>query len=224
MAQASQLIQGRPLELSDSPEYVASAAMSFEDFLDWEYEGGLVEWIDGRAYVYVSATLEHQLVADFLSRLLGLWSDATGAGTVITAPYAMRAAPGAPGREPDVVFVAREHRGRLQSRFLAGPPDLVIEVVSPDSVNRDRAVKRREYANAGVREHWVVEGRPNLQRAEFYVLEDGQFVPREPVEGVYRSVAAPGFWLRPEWIWEFDRSLLRTLQEVLGRDPLEPHG
>jgi Uma2 family endonuclease len=217
MAQAPQLIQGRALEPSDSPEYVASAPMSFEEFLGWDYEGGLVEWVEGRAYVYVSATLEHQLVVDFLSRLMGCWAEATQAGTVITAPYAMQSAEGAPGREPDIVFVTSEHQQRLQSKFLSGPPDLIIEVVSPDSVSRDRAVKRREYGAAGVREYWVVDVRPNVRRAEFFVLDGRELVPREASDGVYRSVVANGFWVRPEWLWEFGRQLLPTLAEVLGR-------
>lgn len=217
MVQAPHLVDGRELEPSESPEYIASAPMSFEEYLDWDYEGGLVEWVDGRAYVYVSATFERQQVVNLLSRLLGTWAEEVGAGVVATAPYAMRSERGGPGCEPDIVFVTNEHRQRLQSKFLLGPPDLVIEVVSPDSISRDRAVKRREYAAAGISEYWVIDVRPNIRRIDFFVLEEGEFVARDVVCGVNRSVGAEGFWIRPDWPWDVDRPVLGTLAEIPGR-------
>jgi len=220
MAQAPHLIDGRQLTPSESPEYIASGPMPFDDYLAWDHEGGLVEWVDGKAYVYMSATYEHQQIVDFLSRLVGLWAEATGSGAVLTAPYAMRAEPGGPAREPDVVFVASERRDRLHSRYLVGPPDLAIEVVSPDSVARDRATKRAEYARAGIREYWVIDARPGIRRAEFFVLRDSQFVDAPAVDGVYRSAVLEGFWLRTDWLWDGDVRVLSALAEVLGRDPL----
>lgn len=217
MVSAPQLSDGWLLEPSDSPEYVASIPMSFEEYLRWDHEGGLVEWIDGMAYVYVSATFEHQPVVGFLSSLLRTWAELTKAGSVLTAPYAMQSIAGGAGREPDIVFVRAGGRGLIQSKFLAGSPDLIVEVVSPDSVARDRGEKRREYAAAGVREYWIVDVRPNVRRVDFLVLEDGEYVEREPDDGVYRSVAAEGFWVRPAWLWEFGSEVIPALVEILGR-------
>lgn len=220
MVSAPQLSGGHLLEPSNSPEYVASIPMSFEEYLQWDHEGGLVEWLDGKAYVYVSATFEHQQVVGFLSSLLRTWAEVTRAGVVLTAPYAMQSVAGGPGREPDIVFVRAEHRDRVRSKYLAGSPDLIVEVISPDSVLRDRGEKRHEYAAAGVREYWIIDVRPNVRRVDFLVLEDGEYVEREPTDGVYGSLSAEGFWVRAEWLWEFEREVLPTLGEILGRPVL----
>jgi Uma2 family endonuclease len=52
-------------------------------------------------------------------------------------------------REPDVMFIAAANQGRIEHRFLNGPADLVIEVVSDESVGRDRGEKFYEYEDAG---------------------------------------------------------------------------
>jgi Uma2 family endonuclease len=60
----------------------------------------------------------------------------------------MRATPDGPARQPDLLFVAREHLDRLTETRLSGPADFVVEVVSDDSVARDRADKFYEYQAA----------------------------------------------------------------------------
>lgn len=53
---------------------------------------------------------------------------------------------------------------------------MIVEVISTDSVARDRETKRKEYAAAGVREYWLIESRTPFRGAEFFVLRDGEFV------------------------------------------------
>jgi len=71
-------------------------------------------------------------------------------------------------------------------------PDLVIEVISPDSEERDYGEKREEYLRFGVREYWVVDA----DRREILVLRRSrgrwkERVLRPPV--VYRTGLLPGF-------------------------------
>lgn len=81
---------------------------------------------------------------------------------------------------------------------MAGGADLVIELVSDDSVGRDRVAKLAEYEAAGVAEYWLFDPRPGKQRADFFLLADGRFRPAalDPA-GRFRSRALPGFWLDP---------------------------
>ena len=89
----------------------------------------------------------------------------------------------------------------VQRQFIHEPGDLVVEIVSPGSQDKDRNVKYREYEAGGVSEYWLID--PDRRTAEFYVLRDGRFERREPdAEGVYRSTAMEGFWLRVAWLWE----------------------
>jgi Uma2 family endonuclease len=98
----------------------------------------------------------HQLIVKFLFQLLDMFVVARSAGTVLFAPLPVHLWEGK-FREPDIVFLCP---GRLTDP--KRPPegaDLVIEVVSPDpdSRQRDLETKRTEYAQAGIREYWIVD-------------------------------------------------------------------
>ena len=86
---------------------------------------------------------------------------------------------------------------------LDGPADLVIELVSDDSVERDRKEKLEEYAAAGVSEYWAIDARPGKHGADFYELVDAAYRPIPlDADGRLRSRVVRGFWLRPEWLFQ----------------------
>ncbi len=131
--------------------------------------------------------------------------------------------PGGAGREPDVFFVAREHLGRVLNNRLDGPADLVIEVISDESVTRDREDKFYEYEAAGIPEYWIVDPRPNRHRAYFYQLDDhGHYQPIAPgSDGRYHSRALPSFWLKPDGLWQEKLpDHLLAVAEMIGPDKL----
>ena len=196
--------------------------MSFEEYLARDVEGGLAEWINGEVFVYMSASNIHQTMVEFFDRLLGLYVQIMRLGRVHTAPYAMRATAAPTAREPDVMFIANENIERLGAMFLNGPADLIVEVVSDDSVARDRAEKFYEYQDAGVREYWIIDPRPQRQRADFYVLDaQGRYQP-VPIaaDGTYHSTVLPQCWLRIEWLWQDEPNALTALAELVGVEQL----
>ena len=65
-----------------------------------------------------------------------------------------------------MLFVATERRERIQSAYLDGPADLAVEIVSPESIARDRGDKFAEYEAGGVREYWLMN--PARREALFY--------------------------------------------------------
>lgn len=194
--------------------------MSFEEFLDWEH-AGIAEWVDGEVF-QMAVKYEHQLIVDFLNRLIGFFIVLMNAGILKSAPYVMRAIPGGPAREPDLMFVAKENIARVTSSLINGPADLVIEVVSEESAARDRSEKFDEYEDAGVREYWIIDSRPNRQRADFYVLDaNGRYRPvLVSDDGIYRSTVLEGFWLDVKWLWQKDPNPLSALAHVVGPDKL----
>jgi Uma2 family endonuclease len=139
---------------------------------------------------------------DFLVQTLGVYVQAKGLGLLLSAPFQMKTGPDLPGREPDLLFVARENLGRLKDRYLEGPADLVVEVVSPESRLRDRGEKFAEYEAGGVREYWLVD--PEARQADFYVLGPDNRYDRRRADaaGIYRSQVVEGLWVRPEWLWQ----------------------
>jgi Uma2 family endonuclease len=131
----------------------------------------------------------------------------------------MRALPDGPGREPDLFFLAEEHRERLTGQELTRPADLVVEVISDDNVARDRDKTFYEYQAAGVRESWIIDPRPGRLRV-FYVLDArGRYraVPPDD-DNIYRSTVLPGFWLDVEWLWRPDPNPLAALGRIAGTE------
>lgn len=206
--------------LDAEPADVGRFRMSYDEWLDWDYEGGLTEWIDGEVHIYMPATRTHQRLVEFLDRVLGLFVELMGLGIVKLAPYSMRAIPDGNGREPDVMFVATEHLDRLREKELVGPADLVVEIISDDSVERDRDKKFTEYEQGGVREYWIFDPRPKRLRADFYVLNEmGRFQP-VPVgtDGIYHATVLQNFWLKVEWLWDEKVIPLRVLAQIVGKE------
>ena len=177
--------------------------MSYEEFLD-RADDIHAEWVNGEVIVFMPPKTIHQQLTGFLSYLIVSYARTFGLGEVITTPFEMRVLPGRSSREPDLLFVAREHLDRLTAERLEGPADLVIELVSDSSVTRDRDDKFYEYQEAGVREYWIVDPRPGNQRVDFYQLTaQGTYQAALPdADGRYHAAVLPGFWLSPEWMWQ----------------------
>lgn len=161
------------------------------------------------------ASLRHQDIINFLMEVLGTFVHIHDLGKVTDGPLQMKLEHS--GREPDVLFVAKAHLDRLKPTLLDGPADLVIEVISPESGARNRGDKFYEYREAGIPEYWLID--PQLEQAEFYQLDDaGQYQAAIiGSDGIFRSRAVAGFWLRVNWLWQ--DPLPETSQVLLEIDP-----
>jgi Uma2 family endonuclease len=175
--------------------------MSYEEYLAIADEDLFAEWVDGELIVFDSVTQWHQELLGWLLQVVGFFVDLSDSGIVLMAPFEMRARPDGPARIPDILFIAREHRNRIEEMRLNGPADLIIELVSPESVQRDCVEKLHEYAAVGVPEYWLIDSRPSPAPPMFYRLNtEGEY---EPIEldnaGRIHSAVLPGFWLDPAW-------------------------
>lgn len=195
----------------------APPRMTYEEFLEWADEDTLAEWVDGEVVLYTPASKQHQDLAGFLASVMRMFVEQHDLGVVISAPFQMKLER---GREPDLLFVAKEHLGRLKETYLEGPADLVVEIVSLEGEARDRGEKFYEYARGGVPEYWLID--PQARWAEFYRLKAGYYrTIFSGEEGLYRSEALPGFWLRVEWLWQEPLpDVARTAWEIIGFEGL----
>lgn len=176
--------------------------VSWEEFLAWTDEDTHAEWVDGKIIMTMPASVRHQDIKYFLMALLRGFTRQNKLGKVIDAPFLMRLAFRPSGREPDILFIEQRHLARLHETYLDGPADLVVEIISPESVARDRGDKFVEYEQAQVKEYWLID--PVRTRAEFYVLDrKGHYRLVEPdASGKYYSHVVKGFWLNVDWLWQ----------------------
>lgn len=116
------------------------------------------ELIEGELYVSCAPGLPHQLVLRNLVLRLGNFIEQNPIGTLVPGPGVVFNKYNSV--IPDIVFVGNQrwHAIVAKSRFNA-VPDLVIEILSPNVMNRSRdlKLKRKVYAKFGVPEYWVID-------------------------------------------------------------------
>ena len=93
--------------------------------------------------------------------------------------------------QPDLVFVRRDRAHLMSPRGIEGPPDLVVEILSPSSAHRDRGVKLERYRHFGVPEYWVVD--IDARAVEVWRLGEGALEPEvEAAAGHLRWMPVSG--------------------------------
>lgn len=79
-----------------------------------------------------------------------------------------------------MLFVGKANFGILKEEGVHGAPDLVIEVLSPSTAQLDKKTKRRVYAQAGVKEMWLVD--PLLSQIQRYDFASDTAKPVQLIE------------------------------------------
>lgn len=196
--------------------------MTYEEYLARSDVEGRSEWVDGKAIYCLPTSLVHAELTAFLTTLLRIFSRRMNLGKVLTAPMEMRILDPFVSREPDILFIATRNLDRLGRIRLDGPADLAIEIISDDSVGRDRGDKFDEYERAGVGEYWIADPRPGRHRFDGWIRgAEDRFQAMSPDDdGRYHSMVLPAFWLRPEWLWQDPLpEETRLLDEILRTVP-----
>jgi Uma2 family endonuclease len=117
------------------------------------------EIIDGELFVSTQPSVEHQYACHVIGVKLHLWNEQSSLGLVLPAPGVIFADDD--NAAPDVVWLSK---GRLRAvvgkdRKLHGPPELIVEVLSPGAENerRDRDAKLKLYSRRSVDEYWLLD-------------------------------------------------------------------
>jgi Uma2 family endonuclease len=153
--------------------FPAQGTWSEEEYLALTHgTNHLVEFSHGNLEFLAMPTRTHQKIVFFLSQVLYAFLSTRELGTVLFAPLRVRLWEGK-FREPDLVVMLAEHRDREHETFFDGA-DLVIEVVSEDDPARDLVTKRREYAQAGIPEYWIIE--PQTEMMSVLRLDQGEYI------------------------------------------------
>ena len=114
------------------------------------------EVIDGEVAVTPAPTGSHQRVVTNLVVALETFAHQHRLGVVLPSPIDVLFGEG-DYFEPDVVFVRAEHEHLVGDRGIECAPDLVIEILSPSTADRDRGIKLERYRHFGVPEYWIVD-------------------------------------------------------------------
>ena len=186
---------------------VPGVRMSEREFVEWSLYRHRAEWVDGEVILMAPANEEHAGLDVWLAALLHLFLEARPMGVVLRDMF-IRLPRRRRRRVPDLMYVSNTNRGRIRETFIDGAPDLVFEIVSPDSQDRDRREKFQDYQAAGVREYWIID--PLSRRLDAYALRGRKYRQIPLKEDRVESSVLAGFFLRPAWL--FGRQLPRVVQ------------
>jgi Uma2 family endonuclease len=154
------------------------------------------ELLYGRLVVTPAPIVRHQIVVGAILRRLLELVDREG-GLAVDSPVDVVLADHSVV-QPDVIYVSKD-RVSIVGKRVEGPPDLVVEILSPGTARRDVGEKLRLYAEAGVREYWIVD--PVLETFEFLLNAGDFFRLHLPKDATYRSPAISGLAIEPDSFW-----------------------
>jgi len=146
---------------------------TYADYYSWN-DGKRYELIDGDVYMMSPApTSRHQeisinLVGQFYSYLKGKTCK------VFAAPYDVRLNADAEDDtvvQPDISIICDP--SKIEQHGCVGAPDMIIEILSPSSANRDQITQKKKYLEAGVKEYWIVD--PEKRNVQVHLLVDGMY-------------------------------------------------
>ena len=148
--------------------------LTWDDYLGFPEDGARHEIIDGEHYVTASPVLNHQRVSRHIQFQLYEQIERQGKGEVFNAPTAVQLSD-FDIVEPDLLVVLADHGQRLRETRVDGPPDLVVEILSPSTRRLDRELKMALYQRTGVSEYWIVD--PAARRVEKYRRQGDRLAP-----------------------------------------------
>jgi Uma2 family endonuclease len=197
------------------PARVRTGDFTYDDFCAIVQDGQKADLIDGVIYMASPDNTRADDLFGWLFTVLKIYVRRKKLGRLTGSRVAYRlddkSAP-----EPDIGFVRKVGLSRIKRGGVEGSPDLAIEIVSPDSIERDYITKRKKYEQAGVSEYWIVDE----QEHKVTVLRPdatGKFREVRPRKGVFHSQVITGFRLDPSWLWQDPLpDEMDTVQRLLG--------
>ncbi len=175
--------------------------MTVAEFFEYAPEDRKAELINGVLVMPSPALLSHEQLQGFLFTILRIFVNVRQLGVVLGSRTALDMGIEYQAYEPDILFVRHERQAIVQEHGVLGAPDLVVEILSRGSKAIDRGIKRQVYQEAGVQELWLPDpaggktSRFYQRRAPDQAMTEVRFE-----DGVLRSTAVPGFYVRAEWL------------------------
>jgi Uma2 family endonuclease len=152
--------------------------LTYDDFLLFPDDGKRHELIDGEHYVTPSPNTKHQVISGNIYFAIRSWLEVHPIGRIYYAPFDI-VFTRFDVVEPDLLYISNERaREILTDKHVSGAPDIVVEIGSPSTRQRDETIKRRLYDRSGVAEYWIVD--PEIDTIRIFRREHEPFA--KPIE------------------------------------------
>lgn len=155
------------------PVWPPQGQWTYEDYRRLPDDGWRYEVIEGELRMNPAPSTSHQDTSIGLASEMRFYANQHNLGKVYTAPIDVRMGELANPVQPDILFIQKDRLDIIKERWIDGPPDLIVEILSPGNWIDDRRTKYRVYALNGVREYWIVD--PDKRQIEIFVLHSGDY-------------------------------------------------
>ncbi|XCN72324.1 MAG: Uma2 family endonuclease [Candidatus Electrothrix aestuarii] len=182
------------------PALIDNPVFTYKDYLSWPAEERW-ELIDGVPWNMSPApgTTHQRMVRELAVALYGAL--AASSCELFLAPFDVRLPETSTDQvedetiltvvQPDLAIIC--DKGKIDSKGCLGPPDVMIEVLSPSSAYRDETDKLHLYESQGVREYWIVN-------------PDGGYIMVYTLNGKEYG--------KPEYLWKKDRLISKVIDGI----------
>lgn len=150
-----------------------------QQFYDWVTPDIKAEFIDGEIIVHSPVRSKHNTVLGNISRLIGFFVLSNDLGYIGVEKIMCRFSRN--DYEPDMVFFdTKIAQNFTEDQTIFPVPQLIVEVLSNSTEDRNRGVKFQDYQNHKVQEYWIVDAYKNV--LEQYILENNKYVLKHKLD------------------------------------------
>ena len=147
--------------------------LTYDDYLTFPDSDGIrKEIIEGELFMSPAPAMKHQSTLRNLFRIIDKFVLENELGEVFFAPCDVIFS-NINVMQPDILFISRENYKILTALNIQGAPDLLVEILSPSSIENDRIYKKLVYEKFGVKEYWIVD--PQEEIIEVWSSKNARF-------------------------------------------------
>ena len=152
----------------------------------WESlpEGTLCQLINNNLVMSPAPFDLHQVILNKINNRIYNFLEKNPIGEIRIAPYDVHLSM-QNIFQPDLIFIARENLKYIEPKGLVGVPDIVIEVLSPGTANKDLKDKKNVYEQYGVKEYYIVD--PETRIVKSFLLKGKIFSKLPETKGIIDS-------------------------------------
>ena len=151
-----------------APIVVEKKKYTYEDYLKIPDDKGRYELVNGELLMTPSPIPNHQRISGKLEFVVRKFVTENNLGEIFYAPCDVYL-DNENVVQPDILFISKDRLNIIGDKNIQSAPNLVIEIISENSVYRDMVQKKRLYARFGVKEYWIVI--PEEKEVEVYILK-----------------------------------------------------
>lgn len=152
------------------------------------------ELIEGDLYMTPATLTIHQIISVNLCCLLKDHVQKNQLGLILTAPTDVVLSD-EDVVQPDILFISNERKGILKRENVRGAPDLVVEILSPSTAERDLHTKKKLYSRHAVLEYWIVNPEEKTIEIMEWTEQGFKILQVYPAQSTLSSKIFPGFRL-----------------------------